>query len=240
MGRPRGSRNKPKDQPVTETTAAPAGEAANGAAGPAVLPMRDPQELAAETLRGDIRDAILREFKLMPKPWHAMNEQEQERVIWRARDIADQLVRQAVDIVASKGLPALPIQVGKFTVDGSAIKGAYECYADDESLLRIRHIAGARAMFVLASPDAYRGEEKVAEPDVVGDLAMPKERADEALLGQVGRGNGEPAPAVDPGPATDGVPADLSSTPHAETADPPFHPPTDGHYRGLDEAPAMP
>ena len=180
---------------------------------PAVDPVAiSPGALAdkqAETLRGDIRDEILREFRAIAKPWSAMNEQEQERLIWRARDIADQVVRQSVDIIASRGLPALPIEVGKFTVDGSAIKGNYECYADDENLLRIRHIAGARAMFVLASPDAYRGEQKPAEPEVVGDLAMPKERADEALLDRVGRGNGA-------------VPADLSPTPHAETGDVPF------------------
>lgn len=157
--------------------------------------------LATDTLRGDIRDELLREFKHLPKPWQAMNEDEQSRLINRARDIADTLVRRSVDLVAARGLPALPIEVGKFTVDGAAIKGSFECYADDESLLRIKHLANKRAMFVLASPDAFNGEQQKAETDVVGDLAMPKdteidpdaERPDEANLAKVGQGKSRKA-----------------------------------------------
>jgi len=148
-------------------------------------------DIDTETLRGDIRDELLREFKHLPKPWQAMNEDEQNRIISRAADIADKLVRSAVDLVAARGLPALPIEVGKFTVDGAAIKGTFECYADDESLLRIKHLANKRAMFVLASPDTYNGEKAKAETEVVGDLAIPKEAVaaeQEANLAKVGRG----------------------------------------------------
>lgn len=148
-------------------------------------------ELDTETLRGDIRDEVLREFKHMPKSWQTMNEEEQQRIITRAADVADKLVRRAVDLVAARGLPALPIEVGKFTVDGAAIKGTFECYADDESLLRIKHLANKRAMFVLASPDAYNGEKGKAETEVVGDLAIPKEAVNaqaEENLAKVGRG----------------------------------------------------
>jgi len=148
-------------------------------------------ELATKTLRGDIRDKILAEFKAQPKSWQTSNEDEQRRLIERAKDIADTLVRRAVDIVAAKGLPALPITVGKITIDSSECKGTFECYAGDEELLRIRHLQGARAMFVLASPDAFNGEQKAAKPEVVGDLAMPNpegERADEANLALVGQG----------------------------------------------------
>lgn len=148
-------------------------------------------ELAANTLRGDIRDKILTEFKAVPKSWQTSTEDEQNRLINRAKDIADTLVRRAIDIIAAKGLPSLAITVGKMTIDNSECKGTFECYADDESLLRIRHLQGARAMFVLASPDAFNGEQKKAETDNVGDLAMPKgdePRADEAALSAVGTG----------------------------------------------------
>jgi hypothetical protein len=148
-------------------------------------------ELATDTLRGDIRDKILSEFKTIPKSWQTSSEDEQSRLIHRAQDVANTLVRAAIDIVAAKGLPSLPITVGKMTIEKSECKGTFECYADDESLLRIRHLQGARAMFVLASPDAFNGEKKPQETSNVGDLAMPKgdePRADEALLDQVGQG----------------------------------------------------
>ncbi len=146
-------------------------------------------EFNTETLRGDIRDAVLSEFKLMPKPWQQMTEDEQERMITRATDISGKVVRGAVDLIAARGLPALPISIAKFTVEGAEIKGTYTAFADDENLLRIRHLAERRAMFVMASPDEYEGERKPAETEVVGDLAMPKgERPDEAQLAKVGQG----------------------------------------------------
>jgi hypothetical protein len=148
-------------------------------------------ELATDTLRGDVRDKILSEFKAIPKSWQTSSEDEQSRLINRAQDVANTLVRRAIDIVAAKGLPALPITVGKLTIDGGECKGAFECYAGDDELLRIRHLQGARAMFVLASPDAFNGEQKPQETDVVGDLGLPKvdeARADEANLEKVGQG----------------------------------------------------
>lgn len=146
--------------------------------------------LATDTLRGDIRDEILREFKSIPKSWQTSTEDEQSRLINRARDLADDLVRQAIDIIAGKGLPSLPILVGKIVVEKSACKGVFECHADDENLLRIRHLQGSRAMFVLASPDAFNGEQTNPKTEVIGDLSIPEpdERADEAQLAQVGQG----------------------------------------------------
>lgn len=146
--------------------------------------------LESDTLRGDLRDAILAEFKHIEGPWSKAPEGEQERLIRRAEDIAGSLVRGAIDLIAAKGLPALPITVGKITVEGAACKGVFECYADDDNLLRIRHLQGSRAMFVLASPDRFNGEQKEAETENIGDLALPKgdERADQANLDQVVRG----------------------------------------------------
>ena len=145
-----------------------------------------------ETLRGDIRDAILTEFKQLPKPWQQMNEDEQERVITRATDIAGKVVVGAVDLVAARGLPALPISIAKFEVDGAELKGRYTAYATDENLLRIRHLADRRAMFVMADPEEYLGEKKPAETEVVGDLAMPKtgpgSPSDPKALEKIGRG----------------------------------------------------
>lgn len=126
-----------------------------------------------KTLRGDIRDLILSELKHVDCPWSKANEDEQQRRIDRSTDIADQVVRRAIDLIAARGLPALPIDVGKITVEGAECKGTFECYADDENLLRIRHLQGSRAMFVLASPSAYQGEKAPQVPDNVGSLAMP-------------------------------------------------------------------
>lgn len=145
--------------------------------------------LDTKTLRGDIRDAVLTEFKHMPKQWQMMNEQEQQRAINRAEDIGRELVQRAVDLVAARGLPALAITVGKFTCEASEMKGTFEAYPSDENVLQIRHLCDRRAMFVLASPEDFKGERKPAEPENVGDLAMPKAKeSDPAAEATLGRG----------------------------------------------------
>lgn len=158
--------------------------------------------LAADTLTDDIRDAVLAEFKLMPKPWQQMTEDEQHRIIDRASDIGANLVIKAIDLIAARGLPSLPIKVGKIVVEGAECKGTFECYADDDNLLRMRHLQGSRAMFVLASADAYNGETEQPKPDVVGDLAIPttgqgapSEPGIEATIGRGNKTNGAGAQA---------------------------------------------
>lgn len=175
-------------------------------------------ELDTTTLSGDIRDAVLTEFKHLAKPWQTMTEEEQQRCIDRAEYIGRDLVRRAVDLVAMRGLPALAITVGKFTCEASEMKGTFEAYASDENLLRIRHLCDRRAMFVLADPEEYLGERKPAEPENVGDLAIPKgPQSDPDALATLGQGsdalskrkrNGKPP---------------VAKLPDEDTSNPPFN-----------------
>lgn len=176
--------------------------------------------IETDTLRGDVRDAVLTEFKQVPKPWQQMTEDEQDRLIHRANDIAGTVVRRAVDLVAARGLPALAIEVGKITIDGGDCKGAFECYADDENLLRIRHLQGKRAMFVMASPDQYFGESKPAEPDNVGDLAMPKEQPLADAMAEAIEADTTGKPARKRG---NGHKPPKAALPDVDTSNPPFN-----------------
>lgn len=73
---------------------------------------RSPDAIAFDartrTLRGDIRDLILREYKAMSRPWQQMTESEQARLIHRANDIAGTVVRRSVDIVAEASSSGSP------------------------------------------------------------------------------------------------------------------------------------
>ena len=195
--------------------------------------------LQADTLRKDIRNLILTEFKHAPGAWPKLSEGDQQRLISRAEDIAGTLVRRAIDVVAERGLPALPVEVGKMKVDGRTVKADFECYADDDNLLRMRHMQGTRAMLVLASPDRFNATngEKEPEPDNVGDLGIPKgdgERPDADALAAVGRGKGgrkkkgqgESDPVKDAATlAAEGTPSTAPND--ADTADPAFQIPED-------------
>lgn len=149
-------------------------------------------DIQAETLKGDIRDSILTEFKHTAKPWQQMTEDEQQRMIDRSVDISHTVIQRSINIIAERGLPSMTITVGKFTVDAGELKGTFEAYASDENLLRVRHLAEQRAIFVLASPEAYQGEKAPAETENVGELALPKTGpgapSDPDALKNVGRG----------------------------------------------------
>lgn len=238
MGRPKGSKNKAKDEQTTEAateqTTAPVGEpVASGADHGEAIDIK--LDLAAKSLKGDIRDALLSELKHMPKPWQQMNETQQQRLINRAENVAHDLVREAVTIAAAEGAAALVGRVSKFSATDKGLKIEFGVALNEENLVKLAKHTGA-AVLALIEPARYQGQRKPAETDVVGDLAMPKERADEALLDRVGRGNGA-------------VPADLSPTPHADVSAAPFDPTAEtdeqmeatyGSDRGMPDAPAMP
>ncbi len=159
---------------------------------------------AARTLRGDIRDRLLMEFRSLPRPWQQMNEDEQRRIIHVANDLAAKIVNEAILIAAHEGAPHLVATVGQFTVkDG--IKVQMNAAASVENISRLAGHRGA-AVLVLTDPSKFHGQRQRAEPDIIGDLRLPKnggeeEREDEAYLQQIGRG---PPPAAEAGPI-DGV-----------------------------------
>lgn len=134
----------------------------------------DKIELASETMTGDIRDFLLSHLRDMQKPWAQMSQAEQKAKVELAEKAAENLVKNALETVAGRGLPFMVITVGKFTCDGAEMKGTYSAYASDENLLRARHLSERRALFVLADPDLYFGErhEAKTDPDEPG-LPLP-------------------------------------------------------------------
>jgi hypothetical protein len=131
--------------------------------------------MAAESLKGDIRDALLTEIKQLKKPWEQMAEYEQERVIHRCRDIAGKLVHETVRITAARGFINMPVQLGKFTVEAEkGISCSFNMARSPENLLALGERIGSIVLIVPVDVHDFMGERKPAEADVVGDLRMPK------------------------------------------------------------------
>lgn len=128
-----------------------------------------------ETLKGDIRDEILREFKAMAKPWAKMTETEQERVIHRAGDISGKLVMQACNAIASRGFKYFDVTLGKITVD-KGIECKFTLPYSADGIAGLCQRKGDSVMLVARDAAAFFGEKKKAETDVVGDLAIPKDK----------------------------------------------------------------
>lgn len=139
------------DQKASEQTAAPKSDA------DAVI------DLAADTLTGDIRDAILDWRKAMGKPWAACNEDEQSDEIHRARDLAENLVKKACVIIASQGKKAMQGTLESVTVkDG--IKAVIKLSKMDEQRHSLLDAQGHLISMVFADSQPFKGERAPAEP----------------------------------------------------------------------------
>ncbi|MFG1247290.1 hypothetical protein [Xanthobacter flavus] len=123
-----------------------------------------PAEIAADTLRGDVRDVLLGHIRALPKPWPQMSEQEKEDAIVRAERLADDLVRKAVDLAASKGFPHFPVQLGKFTV-GDSIEGKFSAAFSHENLDGLASRKGLSVVLVPRDVTEFLGEKAAAVPE---------------------------------------------------------------------------
>lgn len=122
-----------------------------------------PAELAVETMKGDVRDVLLGHIRALPKPWPQMSEQEQEEAIIRAERLADTLVRDAVDLAASRGLPHFTVALGKFTV-GDNIDGKFSAPYSTELLDGLGARKGLTVVLVARDASEFLGERAPAEP----------------------------------------------------------------------------
>jgi len=152
-------------------------------------------DFAQLTLTGDVRDALIsciRGFR--PE----LNETEQARVITRCHDVAALVVGQAIKITASRGFRHVPVRFStKFEGDldgGLVLAVSHSGTAQDRELL-LRQLGG-NVLIIPLELHEFTGERKAAEPDVVGDLRMPKTPApvDQPAEEFIGRGKREPNP----------------------------------------------
>lgn len=131
--------------------------------------------IKSETLKGDVTKALLDHIQAQPKPWAKMTEYEQERCIHGCRDIAGKLVHEAVRLTASRGFEHIPVSIGKFSVDAEkGIQSSFAMSRSDENLLAMGRRLGSVVLLIPMDLHDFMGERRPTEPDVVGDLSIPK------------------------------------------------------------------
>lgn len=122
--------------------------------------------LAAETLRGDIRDKILDDIARDMPCWTKLSEHDQKKFIGRADSIAYQVVREATKLVAHQGFAHLTVSTGKWSVkDGIKLEVNASSSVDDITKLA-EHGSGS-AVLVLAEASVFYGQraDALAEKD---------------------------------------------------------------------------
>lgn len=122
----------------------------------------------SETLAGDLRDAILDRIKNQDKPWQAMGFDEQAALIDGVEQMAGNLVRNVVRMVALQGRVALTGTLDQVVVkDG--LKGVIKMSSEDAGRFDLIDAVGRLVLVVVADPSGFMGQKAEAVPDAPRD-----------------------------------------------------------------------
>lgn len=126
--------------------------------------------VAADTLVGDLRDALLGKVRSMKKPWEKMSESEQRDTVEQLTNAAKHLTKNAVLAIAANGRNTIHAKLVSFNgKDG--LKAIVEMPMTDEALLQLAHATGRSILLVASGHEQYEGERNPAEIDPdQGDL----------------------------------------------------------------------
>lgn len=136
--------------------------------------LKERQDLQVATLRGDVRDAVLRLVRELPNDWRKMTGGAQEDTIERIERLAGTLVDQAVEIVAARGCDSQIVRLGKIGVDKGMIEGKFTTPFSHEALNAICLRQGQEVALIARDAEQFKGERDKAESDNIGDLAIPR------------------------------------------------------------------
>jgi AmiR/NasT family two-component response regulator len=118
----------------------------------------------AETLSGDIRDALLTHVRSIKVPWTMLAEDEQQEHIDAIAKTAADAVRRVSGLIAQQGFPHIVVSVGRWTVK-EGIKLEIETAALVDNIAKLAEHGKAAAILVLADPSEYIGERAPAKAD---------------------------------------------------------------------------
>lgn len=121
-------------------------------------------DLAAETLRGDLRDAVLEWFKGTPKAWHVMSEAEQKAFAGRADSFAAQLVREACSIIAAAERPTIVARLVEYK-EKEGVEAKLKLPSTGETVAALHAACGQDVLLVTAGAENFGGQRGDAQID---------------------------------------------------------------------------
>jgi hypothetical protein len=115
-------------------------------------------DLRAKTLAGDLRDAALGLLRGWRKAPHELSEDEQRGLASELQSWADNVVRQAVSIVASRDLAFVEVDLKQATIKTRGVEIKLAMDRDQLDAFSDADRVGKRAVLVLVDPVEYMGE----------------------------------------------------------------------------------
>src|SRR6185437_15293632 len=140
---------------------------------------RERHEMQVSTLRGDLRDQILRLVRDQPNHWPKMTGDAQQDTITRIELLANDLVNRTVDLVASRGAGFQLVTLGEATITPTVIKCKFTIPRSAENAAALNARIGQTVVLVARDAEQFIGERAPAQTDNVGDLAIPRKELGE-------------------------------------------------------------
>ena len=127
-------------------------------------PIDQIDEIAADTIRGDVRDFMLDLFKNRPKPWQQMSEQEQRDLVLQCSEHAEDIIDRVALLISTAGQKSIQGKLAQFTVkDG--IKAQVEFLSSGETLEFLGAHQGGIIRIVAADTEEFKGQRADADID---------------------------------------------------------------------------
>lgn len=128
-------------------------------------------ELAADTLSGDLRDAILQMFKDRQKPWEKMDEFERHCAVFAIEAMAMDVVGRACLMLAAGGRLTATATLETYQQTGREVVAKLELAAVPEAVLALNKACGSSVQIVFVDAAPFKGARAPVkiEPDQ-GDL----------------------------------------------------------------------
>lgn len=121
-------------------------------------------ELAADTLRGDMRDSFLSWFKAQPKNWSAMSEQEQRALADAADRYSGTIIKQACQIIAAGERPCIVAKLTEYK-EKDGVEAKLKLPSKGEVISALHEACGREVLVVTSGEEEFQGETAPAEID---------------------------------------------------------------------------
>lgn len=128
-------------------------------------------DLAAATLSGDLRTAIMDRIRSLDMSWGMMPQTLQQALVYEISDLCEHLVRSTVELVAADGRHALKAACGEVKHNRRGfIEAKIFIQKDDTQRYALFDAVGEPLMIVIADAQEYIGERgpEPTDPDQTG------------------------------------------------------------------------
>lgn len=114
-------------------------------------------DLAADTLRGDVRDSLLAWFKAAPKAWPFMGEREQRDLAEAADRYAGQMVKLACQIIAAGERPCIVAKLVEYK-EKDGVEAKLKLASKGDIVAALHEACGKEVLIVTSGAEEYLGE----------------------------------------------------------------------------------